>query len=77
MVERSYAECHLCLVSIMLVVTNKPIMLNVVMLSVIMLSIVVPLIEIVFYSILGSKPTYTHYTTLETLARDKHYLETA
>ncbi len=34
------AECHLCLVSVMLSVTNKPLMLNVVMLSVHMLNVI-------------------------------------
>ena len=43
-VEYCYDECHLCKVSIMLIVTNKPFMLsvtmqNVVMLSVLMLSV--------------------------------------
>jgi hypothetical protein len=37
-----YSECHLCSVSIMLSVQNKPIMLSVILLSVIMLSVVVP-----------------------------------
>ncbi len=35
-----YAECHLCLVSFMLSVTNKPFMLSVIMLNAIMLSVV-------------------------------------
>ncbi len=36
--ECCYAECHLCLVSIMLSVANNPIMLSVIMLNVVMLS---------------------------------------
>ncbi len=39
MVECRYAECHLCKVSIILSVANKPIMPSVVMLSVVMLSV--------------------------------------
>jgi hypothetical protein len=38
----SHAECHLCWVSFMLSVTNKPFMLSVVMLIVIVLSAVLP-----------------------------------
>jgi hypothetical protein len=34
-----YAKCHLCQMSIMLVVSNKPIILNVVTLNVVMLSV--------------------------------------
>ncbi len=37
-----YAECHLCSVSIMLSVTNKPIMLSVIMLNVVILSVLAP-----------------------------------
>ncbi len=44
-----YAECYLCLVSIMLSVTNKPIMLSVVKLSVIMLNDVAPKISLSLY----------------------------
>ncbi len=36
----SYAECHLCSLSIMLSVANKPIMLSVIMLDVVVLSAV-------------------------------------
>ncbi len=36
-----YAECHLCSLSIMLSVANKPIMLSVIMLDVIMLDVFV------------------------------------
>jgi hypothetical protein len=39
MVECCYAECHLCKVSIILSVENKPIMLSVVMLTFIMLNV--------------------------------------
>jgi hypothetical protein len=35
-----YAECHLCQVSFMLCVANKPIIESVIMLSVIMLSVI-------------------------------------
>jgi hypothetical protein len=35
-----YAECHLCSVSLMLRVTNKPFMLSVIMLNVVLLSAV-------------------------------------
>jgi hypothetical protein len=41
MVECCYAECHLCKVSIMLSVENKPIMQSVIMLSFIILSVAV------------------------------------
>jgi hypothetical protein len=34
-----YAQCHLCSVSFMLSIENKPIMLSVVILSVVMLSV--------------------------------------
>ncbi len=37
-----YDECHLCLVSFMLSVTNEHIMLGVIMLNVVMLNIVAP-----------------------------------
>ncbi len=40
MVECCYAGCHLCLVSIVLSVANKPIMLSVIILGVIMLSVI-------------------------------------
>jgi hypothetical protein len=40
MVERCYAECHLCEVSIMVSVLSKLIVLSVVMLNVIMLNVV-------------------------------------
>jgi hypothetical protein len=40
--EYCYAECHLCCMSFMLSVTNKPFMLNVVMPSVIMLNAMAP-----------------------------------
>ncbi len=36
------AECHWCLVSFMLSVTNKPLMLSVVMLNVVILSVTMP-----------------------------------
>jgi hypothetical protein len=34
MLSVTYAECHLCLVSLMFIVTNKPFMLSVVKLSI-------------------------------------------
>jgi hypothetical protein len=37
-----YAECHLCLVTFMLSVANKPIMRSVIMLNVFTLSVVAP-----------------------------------
>jgi hypothetical protein len=49
------AECHLCLVSVMLSVTNKPLMLNVVMLSVLMLNVImlnVVMLSVVMLSVL-------------------------
>jgi hypothetical protein len=40
MIECCYAECHLCCVSIMLSVADKPIMLSVIMLKEIMMSVI-------------------------------------
>jgi hypothetical protein len=40
MAEHCYAECHLWRLSLMLSVTNKPLMLSFIMLSVIMLSVI-------------------------------------
>jgi hypothetical protein len=40
MAGHCYAECHLCLLLLMLSVTYKPLMLSVIMLNVIMLSVI-------------------------------------
>jgi len=49
MAERCYAECHLCLLSLMLSVTYKPIMLSVVMLNVVMMTVIVLSVVAPFY----------------------------
>jgi hypothetical protein len=41
MEEPCYAVCHLCRLSLMLGVTNKPLMLSVIILSVVMLNVVI------------------------------------
>ncbi len=56
MEEHFYAECHLCMISLMLSVTYKPfvlsvillsiVMQNVIMLSVVLLSVLVPVIQL-------------------------------
>ncbi len=40
MLSAIYAECHLCCMSFMLSITNKPFVLSVVMLDVVMLNVV-------------------------------------
>ncbi len=42
MEEPFHAECHLCRLSLMLSVTNKPLMLSVIKLNVVVLSVVAP-----------------------------------
>jgi hypothetical protein len=49
--EYCYAECRLCLVSFMLIVTNKTLMLNTIMANIIMLSVVMLIIR-------GSKKSF-------------------
>jgi hypothetical protein len=42
MAEHCYADCRLCILSLMLSVTYEPFMLSVITLSVVMLSVVAP-----------------------------------
>ena len=52
MADGSYiAECHLCRVSGMLSVANKPFVLSVVMLNVVMLSVFMP--SVIFLSVVA------------------------
>ncbi len=60
MVGYCYAECHLCYVSIMLSVTNKPIMLSVILLPVVMLSVI--MLNVVKMSVVA--PLTTPFTPI-------------
>ncbi len=55
--EDCYAECHLCLVSLMLSVTYKPFVVSAVMLDVIMVSVV--LLNVVRPDLTNKKVLYS------------------
>jgi hypothetical protein len=71
MLSGIYAECHLCLVSIMLSFANKPIMLsvdmpNIVMLSVVMLTVV--MLNVVMLSVVMPNVVILSVVTLNVVA---------
>jgi hypothetical protein len=58
MAECCYAECHLCQVSCMLIVVNKPFILSVIMPSVIMPSVIMPsavMLSVIILNVVASR----------------------